>query len=66
MLRAVRAYAYLNRRSYVVPEDIKTLSVPVLAHRLVLKLGMIQQDNRASLIRGVMERCPLPTEDWSK
>ncbi|MDD6796726.1 MAG: MoxR family ATPase [Clostridia bacterium] len=66
MLRAVRAYAYLNKRSYVVPEDIKTLSVPVLAHRLVLKLGMIQQDNRAALIRGVMERCPLPTEDWSK
>lgn len=66
LLRAVRSYAYINGRSYVVPEDIKTLCVPVLAHRLVPKLGMIQSDNRAELIRGVLDRCSLPTEDWSR
>ena len=49
-----------------MPEDIKTLCVPVLAHRLVPKLGMIQSDNRAELIRGVLDRCSLPTEDWSR
>lgn len=66
LLRAVRAYAYLNQRSYVIPEDINTLCVPVLAHRLVQKIGMIQADNREQLIRGVLERCTLPTEDWSR
>lgn len=66
LLRAVRAYAYIGGRDYVVPEDIKELSVPVLAHRLVLKLGMVQQDNRAELIEGILEKCPLPTEDWSR
>lgn len=66
LLKAVRAYAYINGRSYVVPEDIKALCVPVLAHRLVPKLGMIQNDNRAELIRGVLDKCSLPTEDWSR
>ena len=36
MLSACRAYALLQGRGYVVPEDIKTLAAPVFAHRLVL------------------------------
>jgi MoxR-like ATPase len=34
--RMARARAVLRGRTYVLPEDIKTLTVPVLAHRLVL------------------------------
>lgn len=34
--RIVRAFALLQGREYVVPEDVKRLSGPVLAHRLVL------------------------------
>ena len=33
--RAARAWALLDGRSYVVPEDIERLFVPVLAHRIV-------------------------------
>ena len=33
--RAARAWALVNGRSYVVPEDIERLFVPVLAHRVV-------------------------------
>jgi MoxR-like ATPase len=32
--RAARAAAYLAARDFVVPDDIKTLAEPVLAHRL--------------------------------
>lgn len=65
-LRALRAYAYVKGRDYVVPEDIKKLAVPVLAHRLVLKLGMVQKDNRPELIEKVLGQVALPTEDFSK
>jgi len=34
--RVVRAFALLKGRHYVVPEDVKRLAGPVLAHRLVL------------------------------
>ncbi len=35
--RALRAYALVNDRNYVVPDDVKALAEPVLAHRLVAK-----------------------------
>jgi MoxR-like ATPase len=34
--RLGQALAYLDGRSYVVPDDLKTAAVPVLAHRLLL------------------------------
>ena len=36
LLRAVRAYAALQGREYVTPDDVQALAVPVLAHRVLL------------------------------
>ena len=36
LVRAARALALFNGRDYVLPDDLKVLAVPVLAHRLVL------------------------------
>lgn len=66
MLNAVRAYAYLEGRNYVVPEDIQKLAVPVWAHRLVLQLGLTREDNRERLIQDVLAQVEVPTEDWNK
>jgi MoxR-like ATPase len=38
-MRAGQALAALQEREYVLPDDIKFLAVPVLAHRLILKEG---------------------------
>jgi MoxR-like ATPase len=37
LYRACQALAAVEGRDYVLPDDVKTLAVPVLAHRLVLK-----------------------------
>jgi MoxR-like ATPase len=37
LMRAGQALAALRGREYVLPDDIKSLAVPVLAHRLILK-----------------------------
>lgn len=66
MINAARAFAYIEGRSYVVPEDIRALAEPVFAHRLVLKHGMTRQDNRSSLMKGIVESVEVPTEDWDK
>jgi MoxR-like ATPase len=34
--RASRAHAAANGRNYVVPDDVKAVAVPVLAHRLLM------------------------------
>lgn len=36
LLAAARAYAFLQGRDFVKPDDVKALAVPVLAHRMVL------------------------------
>ncbi|MCA9609801.1 MAG: MoxR family ATPase [Myxococcales bacterium] len=36
LVRAARARALVLGRSYVIPDDVKRLAIPVLAHRLVL------------------------------
>jgi len=39
--RAARAWALLDGRSYVIPEDIERLFVPVLIHRVVFTPGFV-------------------------
>lgn len=60
MVRAVRAYALLKGRDYVLPDDVKALCVPVFAHRLKLKKTEIYKGRKSeNLIKQFMERIPL-------
>src|SRR5437016_4072900 len=36
LLRAARAFAAAEGRDYVIPDDVKTLAIPVLAHRIII------------------------------
>ncbi len=42
-LRAVRASALMNGRTYVLPDDVKALAFPVLNHRLLLRPDILAQ-----------------------
>lgn len=66
MLNAVRAYAYVQGRTYVVPEDVKLLSVPVFAHRIVVTAGMARGSGRGELIKEIVNQITVPTEEWDK
>jgi len=37
LLLVARAYALINHRDYVTPEDVKAVAVPALAHRVTLR-----------------------------
>ena len=66
LLRAVRAFALVRGGAYVVPEDIKAVAVPVLAHRIQLSgsAGLVAAQQQS--VADVLASVPLPTEDWSK
>lgn len=66
MVKAVRAYAYINGRNYVVPEDVYNLAIPVFAHRILLSRGISYSAHREDVMREVIGQCKVPTEDWSK
>lgn len=64
LYKAARAYALIKGREYVVPEDIKTLAVPVLAHRLVLARTLTGRSTGRQIIEQILNTVPVPTEEW--
>lgn len=65
-LRASQAYALVQGRDYVVPEDIKTLAVPVLSHRIVPAGGSPDSGEKRKVIRQVLGGVAVPSEDWKR
>lgn len=66
LLRAVKAHAYIDGREYAVPEDVKSLAVPVLAHRLVLMSSFAGDEGKKKLINDILSSTEIVTEDWSR
>ena len=66
LMRASKAYAALLGRNYCIPDDVKKLAVPVLAHRLVISYGYQKGDEAQKIIREILEEIPAPTEDFTK
>lgn len=63
LLKAVQAYAAMQGRSFVVPEDVKKLYIPVLAHRLIIKNVLHSRDQEsARILKSIIDRIPAPTE----
>ena len=62
-LRCVKAYAYLQGRKFVTPDDVKALAVPVMAHRVVMGYG--QHGENVKFVEAILGRIQVPTEDFS-
>lgn len=59
LVRAARARALMLGRSYVLPDDVKRLAVPVLAHRLVLTPeAEMEGAQREPIVKEALERIP--------
>lgn len=67
LLRAAKGYAFVQGRDYVIPEDIKAIAVPVLAHRLLLRQGLnLGESREAGIIRQILNEVTVPSEENAK
>ena len=66
LLHAAQSYAYIDGRDYVVPEDVKTVAVPVLAHRMVLSHVGGKRSADVEAVERVLSDVPVPTENWGR
>lgn len=66
LLRCIKAYALIEGRNYCIPDDVKKLAIPVLAHRVVLNYGYSRPDETKQFIEAVLEDLTVPTEDFKK
>lgn len=62
LLRAARVAAWLAGRSHATPEDLQSVFVPTLAHRLCLQpvYELRRQDIAPQLMAGILSRIAAP------
>ncbi len=64
LMRCCQALAAIRGRDYVIPDDVKELAVPVLAHRIILR-GVSYQNDSAGFLKELLTQTPAPTETLS-
>jgi MoxR-like ATPase len=71
LLRAARAHALADARDYLVPDDVKRLAIPALAHRVIVKSrldagrpadgpGPLVSDDAEAVIRSIVQQIAVP------
>jgi MoxR-like ATPase len=64
LYRAAQALAFVDGRSFCVPEDFKPLAVPVFAHRVVvngLYASTLKRSEQAEhIIQEIVDSTPVP------
>ncbi|WP_374158246.1 AAA family ATPase [Mycobacterium sp. G7A2] len=64
LVQLARAHALLQGRDYVIPEDVKALAVPTMAHRISLRPEMwVRRVQGTDVVEDLLCRTPVPRAD---
>ncbi|PWU17091.1 MAG: magnesium chelatase [Candidatus Rokuibacteriota bacterium] len=64
LLKLSRSLAALRRRDFVLPDDVKAMAVPALAHRLILKPELwASRVSAAQVVQSLLAEVPAPSAD---
>ena len=67
LYRAAQAWAVLDGRSFVLPDDVKALAQPVLGHRLVVDLDRSLRGTTAeTVLTEILETVPVPVSSGTE
>lgn len=61
LLKLARAFAAMDKRTYLLPDDIKRFAVPALSHRLILEPDLWTRRNAAEgIVQGLLGTVAVP------
>ena len=61
MARGIQALALMRGRDYVLPDDVKELAVPMLAHRIIVSSGARMQGiTPEEIVARILDTVPVP------
>lgn len=67
LFRAAQAWAYYNERSYVLPDDIKKIAIPVLSHRIILKQeAKLKKITANEILESILGRVNVPVVNYDE
>ncbi len=62
LMRAAQAYAYINGRNFVTPDDIRLIASRVLAHRIILTIEASLKYSEEDLLNEILDTVAVPLE----
>ncbi len=63
LYRTSQALAAMKGRNFVIPDDVKTMAVPVLSHRIILSTRTrLRGRDHSAILREVLDSVPVPVE----
>ena len=66
LFKASKAWAFINGRNYVTPDDVKSVAVSVLSHRIILSVrGKTKFKNSCDFIDRILSTVPVPVSQNS-
>jgi MoxR-like ATPase len=61
LFRGCQALALLRGRDYVIPDDVKALAEPVLAHRFIIRpAARVREVTQTSVVADILSSLPVP------
>ncbi len=61
ILRSAQAVAAMNSRQYVIPDDVKSVAIACLAHRVIVgSAARIREIDAREIVREILEQVPVP------
>ena len=61
ILKLAKAQAWLDRRDYVLPDDVKAVAVPALNHRMILTAdNWLRGTKPESIVEDILGKVPVP------
>lgn len=61
-MMASQAAAYLNGRTYVIPDDLKEVALPVLTHRIRTRYEIVQSSDAERIVTALLQQLPIPVQ----
>jgi MoxR-like ATPase len=61
LFRGCQALALLRGRDFVIPDDVKALAEPILAHRLIIRpAARVREITLSSVVVDILSSLPVP------
>jgi MoxR-like ATPase len=65
LFRTAQAHAALGGRDFVLPDDIKALAAPVLAHRIIVSpAARLRELSAERIVAEILDKLPVPGGDY--
>ena len=62
-MKGVQAYAALQGRNFVIPEDVKMIFIDMMAHRIIVKRGSAKRKESIECLEKILKRVETPVSE---